>query len=154
MNAIKGTRADKLRTVVGAGLLAAGALSSTAAQADWYNDGKVLATGGVITVDGAGGGGITPWATISGYETKDGINGGLHYTWVYLPDYSLNSYGATVGFYDRLELSYTNSVLPTGSTFDTVGLLTTTLGSTVGLAGNTGIKPFNTTIKMDVFGAK
>ena len=41
-----------------------------------YNDGKVLLTGGVVTIDGAGGGGITPWATISGYGTRDGINGG------------------------------------------------------------------------------
>src|SRR5206468_3670986 len=65
--------------------LAASGISGTA-HAGMYNDGKVLATGGVITVDGAGGGGITPWATISGYETRDGINGGLHYTFVYLPD--------------------------------------------------------------------
>lgn len=131
-----------------AGLVTAASLFSGSALAGWYNDGKVLATGGVITVDGAGGGGITPWATISGYGTRDGINGGLHYTWVYLPDYSLNSYGATVGFFDRFELSYTNSVLPTGSTFDTVGLLSNAAGT------NTGIEPFNTTIKMDVFGAK
>ncbi len=121
------------------------------AHAGWYNDGKVLATGGVITVDGAGGGGITPWATISGYETRDGINGGLHYTWVYLPSYSLNSYGATLGFFDRLELSYTNSTLPTGSTFDTVGLAARLISTGV---PDTGVKPFNTTIKMDVYGAK
>ena len=144
---MKGTQEGKLRLTACAALLATAAFT-TPAHAGLYNDGKVLATGGVITVDGAGGGGITPWATISGYETKDGINGGVHYTWVYLPDYSLNSYGVTVGFFDRLELSYTNSTLPTGSTFDTVGLLTSTLGL------NTGIDPFNTTIKMDIFGAK
>ncbi len=113
-----------------------------------YNNGKVFLTGGVVTVDGAGGGGITPWATITGYETRDGINGGVHYTWVYLPDYSLNSYGAAVGFYDMFELSYTHSTLPTGGTYDTVGLLADSLGL------ETGIEPFNTTIAMDVFGAK
>ena len=93
--------------LVGAGaIMAAGAFCGTA-NAGFYNDGKVLLTGGVVTIDGAGGGGITPWATISGYGTRDGINGGLHYTFAYLPNYSLNSYGATFGFYDRFELSYT-----------------------------------------------
>lgn len=141
---MKGIRGKTLRNLLAVGTL----LSSGAAHAGVLNDGKVFLTGGVITVDGAGGGGITPWATITGYETRDGINGGLHYTWVYLPDYSLNSYGGAVGFYDRFELSYTHSTLPTGGTFDTVGLITDSLGV------DTGIKPFNTTIAMDVYGAK
>lgn len=150
MTTTLGRLVSKRRAGACALALAAGGLCAPA-HAGWYNDGKVLATGGVITVDGAGGGGITPWATISGYETRDGINGGLHYTWVYLPNYSLNSYGATIGFFDRVELSYTNSVLPTGSTFDTVGLATRLISGT---GVDTGVEPFNTTIKMDVFGAK
>lgn len=121
------------------------------ANAGFYNDGKVLLTGGVVSIDGAGGGGITPWAVISGYGTRDGINGGLHYTFTYLPNYSLNSYGATVGFYDRLELSYTRSKLPTGSTFNTVGLVADLLP---GGGGETGVEPFNTSIVMDIYGAK
>ncbi|MES2490493.1 MAG: DUF3034 family protein [Pseudomonadota bacterium] len=129
-------------------LAVSAALFSGGAWADLYNDGKVLATGGVSMTDGAGGGGITPWATITGYGTRDGINGDVHYTYVNLPNYALNSIGAAVGLWDRVELSYTNDVLTTGSTFNTVGLLT----STVGLP--TGIAPWNTTIKMDVFGAK
>lgn len=133
-----------------AAILAAGLFSGNAA-AGFYNDGKVLLTGGVATIDGAGGGGITPWAVINGYGTRDGINGSLHYTYAYLPNYSLNSYGASVGLYDRLELSYTRSTLPTGSTFDTVGLLVDILP---GVVGDSGIEPFNTTIEMDVFGAK
>ncbi|MGJ8669508.1 MAG: DUF3034 family protein [Oceanococcus sp.] len=129
-------------------LITIGLLCAGQASADIINSGKVLATGGVITVDGAGGGGISPWATISGYGTRDGINAGLHYTWVYLPDYTLNSYGVTAGFYDRLELSWAQSVLPTGSTFDTVGLAADAAGLDL------GIDPFNTTIKMDIYGAK
>ncbi|MGB1557412.1 MAG: DUF3034 family protein [Oceanococcaceae bacterium] len=129
-------------------LLCLGLLASASASAGLINSDKVLATGGVIMVDGAGGGGITPWATISGYGTRDGINGGLHYTWVYLPDYTLNSIGATVGFFDRFELSYSKSILPTGGTFDTVGLAADSLGL------DTGIEPFNTTINMEIIGAK
>ncbi len=137
-----------LRAFRSAALLTA-VLSCGSASA-WYDDGKVLLTGGVVTIDGAGGGGITPWATISGYGTRDGVNGGVHYTFAYLPDYSLNSYGLTFGFWDRLELSYTNSALPTGSTFDTVGLVNSILGDSLDL----GIEPWNTTIKMDIYGAK
>jgi hypothetical protein len=144
--------------------------SAHAGILDFYNDGKVLATPGVSMTDGAGGGGITPWAVISGYETRDGINGDLHYTYVNLPNYSLNSLGAAVGFYDRVELSYAYDILPTGSTFNTIGLISNVVGGllsspTLGpvlkglglssgnqLAG--GVDPWNTTIKMHVVGAK
>ncbi len=128
--------------------LCAAVLGSMTANAELFNTGKVLATGGVSMVDGAGGGGITPWATITGYATRDGINGDLHYTYVFLPDYQLQSLGGAMGFWDRFELSYTQSILTTGGTYDTVGLVTDTLGA------DTGIEPFNTTITMDVYGAK
>lgn len=129
------------------------ALASAAAQAGVYDDGKVLATSGVSMTDGSAGGGITPWAVIAGYETNQGINGAMHYTYTYLPNYTLSSLGASIGFYDRLELSYAYDILPTGSTFNTVGLLANTLSST-GAVSDTGIEPFNTAIRMDVFGAK
>lgn len=125
---------------------------SSPAQAGIYDAGKVLATSGVNITDGAAGGGITPWAVIAGYETNQGINGSIHYTYASLPNYSLNSLGASVGFFDRLELSYAYDVLPTGSTFNTVGLLTNTLAGVV--VPDSGIDPFNTTIRMDTFGAK
>tara|TARA_R110001583_G_scaffold36471_3_gene120038 strand:- start:2568 stop:3617 length:1050 start_codon:yes stop_codon:yes gene_type:complete len=133
-------------------------LASNITQAEMFNTGKVLATGGVSMIDGAGGGGITPWATITGYATRDGINGNVHYTYAPLANYTLHSVGAAVGFWDRFELSYTHSTLTTGSTFDTVGLVADTAGGVTGqLAGtpiNTGIEPFNTTIEMDIVGAK
>jgi len=133
------------------GALAAMLAVSGTASAGIYNDGKVLLTGGVSITDGAGGGGITPWAAITGYETRDGINGDLHYTYAQLPNYSLNSIGAAVGLFDRVEVSYVNDTLPTGNTYDTVGLTTAT--TTNGTAG-AGIEPFNTTIYMNVFGLK
>ena len=149
-------------------LTAASATCSQLASAELFNTGKVLATGGVSMIDGAGGGGITPWATITGYATRDGINGDVHYTYVNLPNYALNSIGVAMGFWDRFELSYTKQILTTGSTFNTVGLATDTLsGAGNGLGGqlltaggdgsestDAGIAPFNTTIKMDVYGAK
>ncbi|MDB5975107.1 MAG: hypothetical protein JWR07_1867 [Nevskia sp.] len=171
---MKGLKGSKLPVRRCAALLATGmALLGGSAHAgilDFYNDGKVLATPGVSMTDGAGGGGITPWAVITGYETRDGINADFHYTYVNLPNYSLNSLGAAVGFYDRVELSYAYDILPTGSTFNTIGLVSNAVGgllssptlgpilSGLGLTtGNQlagGVDPWNTTIKMHVVGAK
>jgi hypothetical protein len=133
-------------------------LASGISHGDLFDSGKVLATGGVSMIDGAGGGGIVPWATITGYGTNQGINGNLHYTYAPLANYTLHSIGAAVGFWDRFELSYTSSSLTTGSTFDTLGLVFDTVGgltdSVAGLPISTGIEPFNTTIDMEVIGAK
>lgn len=146
MKTTKQTQTMKLTLALALGSMAS--LFSAPASAQ-YGDGKVLLTGGVGAIDGAGGGGITPWATITGYGTRDEINGGIRYTFAELPSYQLNTLGAAIGFYDRLELSFTQSTLPTGGTFDTVGLVLDALN-----ADGAGIEPFNTTIKMDVYGAK
>lgn len=68
---------------------------------------RLIATGGVTEIEGAAGGGLTTWALIAGYCTRDqgGIaafdtnvhtNGG----------FNLNSGGLNAGIYDRVELSY------------------------------------------------
>jgi hypothetical protein len=89
-------------------VMMAGLASSAHAQPNWdmFDGGKLLATGGVSQVEGAGGGGLANWALITGYGTRDGIGGNVHYTAVPLPDYSLQSAGVAVGLFDRLELSY------------------------------------------------
>lgn len=87
--------------------LALAMLDSPAAFADeLFDSGKLLATGGVSQVEGAGGGGLASWAMITGYGTRDGIGANAHYTAVALPDYNLHTAGVAVGLYDRLELSY------------------------------------------------
>ena len=117
-----------------------------------YDDGKVFLTGGVFTVDGAGGGGAVPWATITGYETRDGINGGVGFTYANLPALQLTVIGAAIGFFDRLELSYAQHDLSLNlSNLDTValvGALTEDLGIDL------GTDPWNSTLKMEVLGAK
>lgn len=84
--------------------------------------GKLLLTGGVTTVEGSGGGGLSSWATITGYETRDGVGGNVHGTLVELPDYQFRAYGASVGFYDRIELSYTRQAFDTQGTGAKLGL--------------------------------
>ena len=90
------------------GLLLLGPASADPSKAlgDLFDQGKLLATGGVSQVEGAGGGGIASWALITGYGTRDGVGANLHYTSVLLPDYNLQTAGMAVGLFDRVELSY------------------------------------------------
>lgn len=85
-------------------LFAAAALC-LAGAAGAQDMGKLTATGGVVQVEGAGGGGLVPWALISGYGTRDSWGANAHITRVSTQDYSLNTYGVTAGLGDRIELS-------------------------------------------------
>lgn len=71
-----------------------------------FDSGRLLATGGVSQVEGAGGGGLGAWALITGYGTDHGVGLNGHVTSVLLPDYHLTSFGLATGLFDRLELSY------------------------------------------------
>lgn len=98
--------------------------------------GKLLLTGGVSSIEGSAGGGITPWALIGGYGTRNEIGANAFYTKINLNDYDLESFGAMVGIYDRLELSVAHQ------TFNTERI-----GTLLGLGP--GYK-----IEQNVFGAK
>jgi Protein of unknown function (DUF3034) len=89
--------------------LALAALSASAFAADEAmpagSSGKLLLTGGVSQLEGAAGGGLTPWAVIGGNGTRDQIGANAFYTRVNVGDYHLDAAGAMVGFYDRVEFS-------------------------------------------------
>ena len=67
--------------------------------------GKLLATGGISSVEGTAGGGITPWALIAGYGTRDSYGANAHYTRLSTGDFSLDTYGVALGVMDRFEVS-------------------------------------------------
>jgi hypothetical protein len=87
-----------------------------------FDGGKLLATGGVSNVEGAGGGGLATWALISGYGTSDGLGVNAHYTYIGLSDYHLQSVGAAIGILDRVEISYAWQAFNTQSTGGALGL--------------------------------
>jgi hypothetical protein len=103
-----------------------GALPAQAQQEDpeitIETGGKLRLTRGVSTLEGQGGGGLTPWALITGDETDRGIGGTAHVTAVKLPDYSFLSYGVGVGLFDRFELTYTRQELDTEDVGAALGL--------------------------------
>ena len=84
--------------------------------------GKLLLTGGVSSIDGAAGGGLTPWAVIGSNATDDEIGGSAFVTNVGTRDYGLNIAGAAVGLHDRYELSITQQDLNTRGTGTALGL--------------------------------
>ena len=73
--------------------------------------GKLLETAGLTQVEGSGGGGIVPWATIAGYDSRDETSASVFNTLVFLDDYRLHSWGGNVGLFDRVELSFARQKL-------------------------------------------
>ena len=120
-------------------LIAAAAAAFTAgAQAD---TGKLLLTGGVSSIDGAAGGGLTPWAVIGTNATDDEIGGSAFITRANTKDYGLNIYGAAVGINDRFELSIAQQDFDTRATGTALGLpglrlKQTIVGAKVRVAGD------------------
>ena len=91
---------------------------------------RLLATGGAQQLEGQGGGGVVPWALIAGYGTRDQVGGSAYYTRVHTGDFDLDSFGAALGLFDRVELSVAKQDFDAGSVIP--GLM----------------------LRMDIFGAK
>ena len=100
-----------------AALLCAGAAAPASADT-----GKLLLTGGVSTIDGAAGGGLTPWAVIGSNATADEVGGTAYLTRVNTRDYGLTGYGAALGVHDRYEFSIARQDFNTGVTGSALGL--------------------------------
>ena len=81
-----------------------------------------MLTNGITSLEGASGGGLTPWAVIAGNETGDGIGVSVHGTLVKVKDYDYQSAGIAVGFRDRLELSYAHQDFNTNDIGTALGL--------------------------------
>jgi Protein of unknown function (DUF3034) len=107
--------------------------------------GKLLATGGVTQFEGAAGGGLTPWALIAGYGTRDEVGGTVFYTTLNTREYGLNAFGAALGVWDRLELSYARHEL---------GVSSTVIRNTAAALGNASVLAPSAAIRQDIFGVK
>ncbi|MES3020636.1 MAG: DUF3034 family protein [Pseudomonadota bacterium] len=84
--------------------------------------GKLLLTGGVSTIDGSGGGGLTPWAVIGTNATTGETGFAANLTRVSTRDYGLSAAGAMVAFNNRFELSVARHDFDTGVTGTALGL--------------------------------
>lgn len=73
--------------------------------------GKLIGTAGVGSIEGAGGGGLTPWAPIATYASSDELGASILSSEARVDDYNLSVHGIAVGAYDRLEFSYAHQDL-------------------------------------------
>ena len=84
--------------------LAAAALAAAFLNAH-ADTGKLLLTGGVSSIDGAAGGGLTPWAVIGSNATEGQWGVAAHASRLHTRDYGLTAYGVAAGWNERVEVS-------------------------------------------------
>ncbi len=91
-------------------------------SAEANRQGKLLLTGGVSSVDGAAGGGLTPWATIASYASDQAWGMTAHATRVTTNDYGLNIYGVAVAWHNQFEVSLARQSFDAGITGPGLGI--------------------------------
>ena len=84
-------------------------------------DGKLLLTGGVSSIDGAAGGGLSPWALIGSYGSEGQWGATAFLTRVQTRDYALDDFGLAAGFGERFELSLARQSFDTKDTGTALG---------------------------------
>lgn len=95
-----------------ANTLAAGCLALAAAATATAEVGSRLwATGGVTSIEGSAGGGLSPWALLNGYASDEEWGGTVTLSQVKTDDYSLDVVGAGVTWQNRVELTFARQTL-------------------------------------------
>lgn len=98
---------------------------------------RLLATGGVMQIEGSAGGGLTPWATIAGYGTREEIGGSLFYSHAKTQGgYEMDLAGVALGFYNRVEVSYSQQHFGLSDTVPGERVRMQTFGTKVRLIGD------------------
>lgn len=87
------------------GLVAATALSALLAASSSVAGSRILGTGAVSAIEGAAGGGLSPWAVLSSTASDDEIGVTAAATRAWVDDYQLTVTGASVNLHDRMEFS-------------------------------------------------
>lgn len=90
-------------------------IMATPAQADVGS--RLWATGGVTSIEGTAGGGLSPWALLNGYASDEEWSGTVTLSQATTDDYSLNVMGAGVTWQNRVELTFARQTLD----LDTLG---------------------------------
>jgi hypothetical protein len=127
------------------------ALVLTAFYSHAQTGSALLLSGGVTSFEGSAGGGITPWALINGYGSKEEINGTANVQLIQAGDYQLTTAGISVGIYDRVEVSLQRQSLDVGGgvTSNVFNLLT---NGAVSTASGTDIEQDILGVKVKLFG--
>jgi len=120
--------------------LAAAVLALAHAGAHAATD-KLLLPGGVTSIDGTAGGGLTPWAVIGSNATEGQVGATATASVVSTRNYSMRVAGLALAYDDRYEVSIAHQDFTTGATGRALGLpglhlKLDVLGAKVRLAGD------------------
>ncbi|MGC8119677.1 DUF3034 family protein [Marinobacter sp. VGCF2001] len=80
---------------------------------------RLWATGGVTTIEGSAGGGLVPWALLSGYASDQEWGGTVNLSQARVDDYTLDVQAASVNWQNRVEVSVARQTLD----LDTLGFI-------------------------------
>tara|TARA_R110000851_G_scaffold117719_4_gene244657 strand:- start:3092 stop:3982 length:891 start_codon:yes stop_codon:yes gene_type:complete len=72
---------------------------------------RILGTGGVSAIEGAAGGGLSPWAVLTSTASEQEVGVTASATRAWVDDYRLTVTGASLNVYDRVELSVARQTL-------------------------------------------
>jgi hypothetical protein len=102
-----------------------------------YAGDRLVATGGISQIEGVGGGGLTPWALITGYGTDQQIGASAFYTKAKTNGgFTLDTGGVAVGFCNRFEMSLSQTKFGLSNTAPHESIRVNTLGLKVRLLGD------------------
>lgn len=72
---------------------------------------RLWGTGGVTSIEGSAGGGLSPWATLAGYASDEEWGGTVALSRANTQDYTLNVQGAALNWHNRIEVSFARQEL-------------------------------------------
>lgn len=72
---------------------------------------RLWATGGVTSIEGSAGGGLSPWALLNGYASDEEWGGTVTLSKAVTDDYSLDVTGAGLTWQNRVELTFARQTL-------------------------------------------
>ncbi len=116
------TRRDPDHRLRASGTLLVAAVLALALPRAHADTDKLPLTGGVTSIDGAAGGGLTPWAVTGSNATEGQWGATATASVVSTRDYSMRVLGALVAWDDRAELSFAHQDFTTGATGRALGL--------------------------------
>lgn len=83
---------------------------------------RILATGGATQLEGSAGGGIVPWAVLSGYGQRGEWGGDIFGTYVKTNDFDLSAAGISFAYDNRVEFSLATEMLDIDAIVGQLGL--------------------------------
>lgn len=109
---------------------------STAGLAGAAELGRINATGGLLNLEGSGGGGLLPWSTMAGLSTDPGVDWLAGTAFVQLDDYSVHTVSVAGSWNDRAEWSLAQSRLSIDTNPGSLNIEQTIVGGKWRLAGD------------------